>query len=562
MEKSVSQLNWQKYGFYIVLITVGVTMVILNLLTPVLFDDCGYAFGLNGRIQSLNDIFLNQIEHYHTTNGRFISHSIVQLFLGIIGKSIFSILNSIVFVLFVIKLYEYIYGKVFNQVFCLLLLISVVWFLLPDQYLTFLMVAGSLNYLWATVLVMFYIQFFDRISNSNKSVSIYSLLLFFIFSFFVGGFVEMYSVALFPAFVVDLIVRKRKLNPKILISLIGFAAGAVFLVLAPGNFVRLSKVSELSYDNSLWNKIENFIYLLIINRYILVYIAIIVILFFSKRKKDFFSENLFFFLVIFFSTGFIFVSGAWWNRTFYPVLIFSTLVFLRFLRQFNFHTQLKKLGVAVLTILLLVSMVSEVNCAIKNKSIVENIIIQSKKHHIIRLNDSFCSSKMGYDNGILSASSENWRNVLFSNFYNIDSISLLSAPIYDSVYLSSGVFRNENMIFEGVYSISEVDYYLLPVNAPVSLAVAKFRTDSYIQLKPKFETLIGSNSALGKIILESDSRYVDWMKFQYTGTDQRVIVPNDQYDNMLIVKSVNDQHVLLIRKDQLPVKLLKEITFQ
>lgn len=46
-----------KKVFYLVCIIIFVMMFILNYFTPMLADDYSYSFGMNGRLESIKDIF-------------------------------------------------------------------------------------------------------------------------------------------------------------------------------------------------------------------------------------------------------------------------------------------------------------------------------------------------------------------------------------------------------------------------------------------------------------------------------------------------------------------------
>ena len=85
-------------------------MFILNYFTPMLADDYSYSFGMNGRLESIKDIFEFQIYHYLTWGGRSIVHTIAQLFL-LVGKNWFNIFNTIVYLIFTLSIYKLILGK-------------------------------------------------------------------------------------------------------------------------------------------------------------------------------------------------------------------------------------------------------------------------------------------------------------------------------------------------------------------------------------------------------------------------------------------------------------------
>ena len=90
----------------IILTAIFVSIVLMNLLVPLLGDDFNYSFGLNGRLQNVGDIIQKQYWHYFNWGGRTIAHFLAELFL-LMPKSVFSISNALIYTLLIYLIYKY-----------------------------------------------------------------------------------------------------------------------------------------------------------------------------------------------------------------------------------------------------------------------------------------------------------------------------------------------------------------------------------------------------------------------------------------------------------------------
>ena len=138
------------------MIVVALAFFVLNVFTPLYHDDFVYKFmfedgtvNYDHPIQSVGDIFLSQVEHYHSVNGRSIVHFLVQLFTGLLGKQVFNIFNVIVFCIFICLLHRHFGKRSGWQGLGPTVLILALVLLLPRFKDTFLWMTGSINYLWS-----------------------------------------------------------------------------------------------------------------------------------------------------------------------------------------------------------------------------------------------------------------------------------------------------------------------------------------------------------------------------------------------------------------------------
>ena len=92
MKKIVACLKKEKNQIIIFMFLIFISILLLNIFTPLIEDDYGYSFGVNGRLHSFIDVIEKQVQHYFTWGGRSVAHTIAQTFL-LFPKILFSIAN-------------------------------------------------------------------------------------------------------------------------------------------------------------------------------------------------------------------------------------------------------------------------------------------------------------------------------------------------------------------------------------------------------------------------------------------------------------------------------------
>lgn len=163
-----------------------IMFLLLNIFSPEYMDDYQYKYqfingaaDVNYPIENLRDICFSQIEHYKVFNGRSIVHWIVQLFTGILGKNVFNIMNSFVFLSFCFLL-----SKVSLKIITAYSVVVVSFFaifLLPNFKDSFLWISGSVNYLWTSFVILIYLYILKSLSQEHISVKYCLLGSFMIF---------------------------------------------------------------------------------------------------------------------------------------------------------------------------------------------------------------------------------------------------------------------------------------------------------------------------------------------------------------------------------------------
>lgn len=181
----------------------------------------------NTRISSLSDIITSQKILYLNWTGRILLHSLIQLFL-FIGEPSFSIINSLIFCAFIYLISDLVFPK--KTPYHLLLIFSIIWIFTPMFGETTIWISGSINYLWPSTLFLLLLNLY-----SKKNTKTPWLMLI---AFITGISHEMIFICGGAYLLLDLCINN--FNRKKILVFLCFLIGGLFLILAPGNFLRAS----------------------------------------------------------------------------------------------------------------------------------------------------------------------------------------------------------------------------------------------------------------------------------------------------------------------------------
>ena len=201
------------------------------------------------RITSVWQIFTSMSAHRFCMNGRVFAHFGVQLFL-LLPHIIFKIVNSLVFTAEILCIYicsvrNLPQGSRFFRVLIPCFTFSCIWIFQPSFGQVNLWLDGSLNYLWAAVVTLVYIQGYInlcRTGDFSSSNSRFMTALFIVFSFIAGAYSESSGVACIVCslgiMLCILFIKKDRLRPCAYASFTATLAGFLFLIKAPAELVQ------------------------------------------------------------------------------------------------------------------------------------------------------------------------------------------------------------------------------------------------------------------------------------------------------------------------------------
>lgn len=321
----------------VIIFSIFMLIYLLNKLYPLHGEDWDYTFimGTTQRVSSLSDIIKSQYHHYLTWGGRSVTHFIAQ-FLLMIDLGLAHILNSLAFVCFISIAYYIanMHNKVNIGLFIAIALS--LWLLLPNITATAIWITYSANYLWGTLIVLSFMTIYCSYywKKELRDSKIKSTLMF------LGGIIagwtnENTSLALlFFIFAMILYFKYKKIKIPIwaICGLTGVFIGALALLLAPGNSVRLDDGYIIYDDKVLMIKrrllaiYKNYMGYVLIPT--LIYICSIILFIcrsVSEQKKEILFISLLFVLSALVGVGVMIGSPDFPPRTLFCVITFMII---------------------------------------------------------------------------------------------------------------------------------------------------------------------------------------------------------------------------------------------
>lgn len=246
--------------FWFINIAGIIVFYVLNMFTPYHADDYAYrkSFATGAEIESVQDVIASQIQHFYGRGGRLLGHGLDQMLL-MYDKSVFNVINTIVFAIFVLAIYFVVHSKKCSNSFLVLEYAAIFFFAPRGNCLLWQTVAC--NYFWGTVMILLffipYILVFEKKSNifADKRLNIFSCIMALPLGVMTGNFLEAGDAMLLAGIVLVMLWQKYEKTPIYLWEIMGFVgclAGYAVLIAAPGNYLRAETVSGiLGFDNFL-----------------------------------------------------------------------------------------------------------------------------------------------------------------------------------------------------------------------------------------------------------------------------------------------------------------------
>ncbi len=203
-------------------------------------DDLYYCCNIDTKlpIQNIQEIILFQKKHYLEWGGRLPAHTLLQ-FLFLIDKPLSSIILTFTFFLLSSLITIYALESQFDIKY-MLLTSALLVFLNPAFDETLLWMTGAANYLCMSVIYMFGIYPFVMYLKKNN-YKVYSISFSIIISFLSGWTNENIGITLIFIMmfcIYDYYKTNKKISAWMLANIISLIVGFLFLIFAPGNFVR------------------------------------------------------------------------------------------------------------------------------------------------------------------------------------------------------------------------------------------------------------------------------------------------------------------------------------
>lgn len=270
-------------------------------------------------LTSFGDVISSQCYHYMDTNGRFVAHTIVQLFNGIWGQTAFAICNAIVYLFFVVILCKLLKIQ-FSQSSLILLICCALIVCLRTR----MVASHQVGYIWMPVLILGYCYIFFR--EERKPLNYWWILLLVPFSMMAGNGQETFNIGLSGALICYACVNYKKMTAIQWTMFFSFGIGVLLIVLSPAVWNRVGNFEKRGLRDSL---------LLWIITLRMTYVLLVFVVWKCvKRKKklvELYRENSFWYNALFFSLLFNLVLGIYGVRQLLGVELFASLIVLKVL---------------------------------------------------------------------------------------------------------------------------------------------------------------------------------------------------------------------------------------
>ena len=453
---------------------------LLNTYTPRTMDDFHYAFKYTDsgrsseRISSILDILTSQFHHYFISNGRTLVHSFVQFFSFQKNDILFNILNSMAIIILITLISVYLKMKTGYNKFAKLWLFSFLffWFLVPSPSLTLMWKAGSVNYLWTSVLIMGFLCLHHNVSTSGFAERWWAPFLI-ITGILCGWGHEGLSVGVALGLILYHIYNYKKISISIIYLVIGFLIGTSIVILSPGILRRADGLMLTTDIFSFVVKRLMAFYRMFFEaqtKATMIIVIVMIVQFFRNRfiLKEFISKNsLIFFCFISFLIFQLLTAFPGHARGAMGLELTAILLLLSYLINIRSEISIKaqKIIMPLLIFILLIDYSSALSSCIKNSASVKMLVSNyiDSNNGIVRspfpkkfLNDRFLWYRYSSDSSYP-------QNVAFSNFYEREKpLIVLNAGLYDQLYSGGDLFKKYNLIDlkSGFYTSPELDCYV------------------------------------------------------------------------------------------------------
>ncbi len=208
-------------------------------------DDLGYLFSDSAlhaadgeRISGIDDIIRTQASHYCTTNGRFIIHTLTQIFLNLLPGWVFAAINACMMGALWFLCCRRMRQFAGNSPAWLVEAVTAVmlWLALPRPGVTMLsLVAFAVNYLWTAVFTMLFLYLFEQREHKESKLKDISL---FIAAIIIGSLQESFSIPVSAALFFSLAAKRFRIPNRKRWLAAGYFIGTVIVCAAPGNIIR------------------------------------------------------------------------------------------------------------------------------------------------------------------------------------------------------------------------------------------------------------------------------------------------------------------------------------
>lgn len=409
------------------------------------------SFDMNRPIHSLKDILISQYYHYFGFNGRSIVHLIVQLFTGILGKQVFNVFNAIAFSIFIYLIVR-LTSKI--NVINILFVNAIVFFLFPQFDLTVLWMSGSVNYLWTSIIICLFIILIEHLQTETIQLKHF---VWFIFGIIAGWTHEGITFPLAISLCIYIFINRKTIRRQAVYPLIiAFIIGAFMCTFSPSTFTRIGMGDGIKLFRRIIIGISTCVEMKCL--YVLLGIVAISFCFLKKDKwmqwlKDIYLQNIIICNALILSFGVVFLSGYMGARVGIGVSVFSIILILRILMQYDIANSIKGVICVGGCIVYLFVLYWTIKYHEDNQRVMSQI--ESRESNVILYEKT--KIPVIVESYILKLPYEKIRNHLLAATYHYDNLYFIPETIYKDI-----ISKNEKI--EDINKQQDYSVYVVPID--------------------------------------------------------------------------------------------------
>lgn len=323
------------------LVAVAIVVCTLSLYIDWYCDALNYQFSFATRehLHSITEIPLSQYYHYFTCNGRFLAHSLVQLFCGLAGQTAFAVCNAIAYVCLILLLLKYSgcnwrHGPITVAASLLTL------FFCDTSYSP----AHQIVYVWMSCTALGFLIVYDHQVYAEKPGWGTALLLFLL-GLLCGSGNDTIDMGIGVAIGIDMLCQWRRYGLGRMMLLLGFCIGLCSLCLSPASMHRAQSMYHPPLAMSLYN-------LVVWLRAFWVFAVVLVVACIRHKVtlRRFISDNWLLVTAMAVMLVFNLFLSVKYNRQLFGIELYSVVLTLRLLRYFHISMYWLAIGTVVVAV--------------------------------------------------------------------------------------------------------------------------------------------------------------------------------------------------------------------
>lgn len=320
----------KKFKLIVCFIVLAATIFAVSMAVVWLGDDIDYCYFITdsiwnsfGHLNSITRFFASQANHYWYVNGRFVAHTLVQLFCGVAGKAAFAAANALVYCTFIYLILK-ICGvrSLVNNVRAVVTCIAIVML----TFITKMMPTTQIGFVWMFTLNLLWLRLF----LNHRHASVQQIAGICLLGALAGNGQEALTLGLSASLGLWWLHHRCRIGKARTAMLVCYWAGTLAICLSPGTLGR-AETMDVTFSQSM-------LYLAMSLR--ATYMLIITLLILRLRKRitlrQVYRQNALFINAMLVMFAFNIIIGVYCNRQLFGIELMALLVMLRILPRHSF----------------------------------------------------------------------------------------------------------------------------------------------------------------------------------------------------------------------------------